>query len=160
MLKLDAITWGLIGNATISYIHYLGVMICLSSLVLQRKLIQTSLSKYDFSLIIVSDIAYGIASLLVLISGILKVLYFGKTSIFYIENPLFWWKIGIYLAIGGLSLYPTVTYVLWIIPLLRGNIPNVNQQVISRLSLILNTEIFAFIIVPLLAALMTRGIGL
>ncbi|HRD41346.1 MAG TPA: DUF2214 family protein [Prochlorococcaceae cyanobacterium AMR_MDS_5431] len=160
MLKSDAITSGLIGNAIISYIHYLGVMICLSSLVLQRRLIQTRLSKYDFSLIIISDVIYGISSLLVLISGILRVLYFGQTSTFYIENPLFWWKVGIYLAIEGLSLYPTVTYVLWIIPLIKGSIPTVDQQVISRLNFILSIEILTFIIIPFLAILMTHGIDI
>ena len=66
---------------------------------------------------VITDIVYGIAALALLVSGILRVIHF--TGEFYTQNPLFWWKVGIYLAVGGLSLYPTITYILWAIPFAR-----------------------------------------
>nr|AUG32028.1 hypothetical protein PLO_011 [Paulinella longichromatophora] len=160
MLALNTIPLRIIGNTCIAYIHYISMMICFSSLIVGRTLIKANLNKYEVFLIIIADIIYGLSSLLILISGILRVLYFGRDSTFYTENPLFWWKVGVYLAIGGLSLYPTVTYILWIIPLRRGELPIISKQVIDRLCLILNIELLAFILVPLLATLLTQGIGL
>ena len=72
---------------------------------------------------VITDIIYGIAALALLVSGIFRVLYFGQGSEFYTENPLFWWKVGLYLSVGGLSLYPTVTYILWAIPLRKASCP-------------------------------------
>jgi putative membrane protein len=88
------------------------------------------------------------------------VLYFGQGSAFYTENPLFWWKVGIYLGVGALSLYPTITYILWAIPLRKGELPTVSEGLASRLAWILNIELVGFALVPLLATLMARGVGL
>jgi putative membrane protein len=89
----------------------------------------------------------------------LRVLYFGQGSSFYTENPLFWWKVGAYLAVGTLSLYPTITYILWAIPLRKGELPQVSESLVTRLKWILNVEILGFALIPLLAALMARGVG-
>jgi putative membrane protein len=94
------------------------------------------------------------------VSGILRVLYFGQGSTFYTENPLFWWKVGLYLAVGALSLYPTVTYILWALPLRRGETPVVSEALATRLSWILNVELLGFASIPFMATLMARGVGL
>ena len=109
---------------------------------------------------VITDIIYGIAALALLVSGILRVLYFGQGSDFYTENPLFWWKVGLYLSVGALSLYPTVTYVLWAIPLRKGELPEVGQKLATRLGWIINVELVGFALVPMLATLMARGVGL
>ena len=102
----------------------------------------------------------GMAALALLVSGIMRVLYFGQGSEFYTTNPLFWWKVGLYLSVGGLSLYPTITYVLWAIPLRKGELPKVSEALASRLAWILNIELVGFALIPLMATLMARGVGL
>ena len=81
-------------------------------------------------------------------------------SEFYTENPLFWWKVGLYLSVGGLSLYPTVTSILWAIPLRKGELPQVTEALASRLRWIINIELVGFASIPFLATLMARGVGL
>ena len=93
-------------------------------------------------------------------SGIARVLHFGQGSAFYTENPLFWWKVGTYLAVGALSLYPTITYILWAIPLRKGELPKVSESLAGRLRLILTIELVGFALIPLMASLMARGVGL
>ena len=100
------------------------------------------------------------AALALLASGILRVLYFGQGSSFYTENPLFWWKVGVYLSVGALSIYPTITYILWAIPLRKGELPKVSEALATRLSWVLNVELVGFALIPLLATLMARGVGL
>nr|YP_002048683.1 hypothetical protein PCC_0011 [Paulinella chromatophora]ACB42473.1 hypothetical protein PCC_0011 [Paulinella chromatophora] len=149
-----------IKNAIVAYAHYLSFMFCFGSLIVERMLIKVDPSRYEVISIIFADIIYGIAALTLLLSGILRVLYFGQGSNFYIENPLFWWKIGLYLFIGGFSLYPTKVYILWVAPLRKKQLPHLSQGLLKRLSFVLNIEIAGFATIPLLATLITRGLGL
>ena len=103
---------------------------------------------------------YGLAALILLGSGIMRVLYFGQGSEFYTQNPLFWWKVGLYLGAGALSLYPTITYILWAIPLRKGEAPDVSEGTAGRIGWIINIELLAFGSLPFMASLMTRGVGL
>jgi putative membrane protein len=143
----------------VAYGHYLSFMVCFAALVLERRLIRPQPDRRDAIWMVITDIVYGIAALGVLGTGILRVLYFGQGSSFYTENPLFWWKVGAYLAVGTLSLYPTITYILWAIPLRKGELPQVSESLATRLKWILNIEILGFGLIPLLAALMARGVG-
>jgi putative membrane protein len=143
----------------VAYGHYLSFMVCFAALVLERRLIRPQPDRRDAIWMVITDIVYGIAALGVLGTGVLRVLYFGQGSSFYTENPLFWWKVGAYLTVGTLSLYPTITYILWAIPLRKGELPQVSESLATRLKWILNIEILGFALIPLLAALMARGVG-
>ena len=147
-------------SAGVAYVHYLSFMLCFGALIVERRLIKASPSRREATAMVITDIIYGIAALTLLVSGILRVLYFGQGSDFYTQNPLFWWKVGLYLSVGGLSLYPTVTYILWAIPLRKGELPQVSEGLASRLSWIINIELAGFASIPLMATLMARGVGL
>jgi putative membrane protein len=160
MAALAAIPPEILSRAGVAYVHYLSFMLCFGALVLERRLIRPNPSKADATTMVITDVLYGIAALALLVSGILRVLYFGQGSSFYTENPLFWWKVGLYLGVGALSLYPTITYILWAIPLRKGELPQVSEALANRLAWILNIELVGFALVPLLATLMARGVGL
>ena len=155
-----ALPSGVLPSAAVAYVHYLSFMLCLGALVLERRLIRTNPDRQTATLMVITDIVYGLAALGVLVSGILRVIQYGQGSAFYTANPLFWWKVGTYLAVGALSLYPTITYILWAIPLRKGELPQVSEALAGRLAWILNLELAGFAVIPLMAALMARGVGL
>ena len=41
---------------------------------------------------IIADIAYGVADIALLVSGIYRVIKFGQGQDFYTQNPIFWKK--------------------------------------------------------------------
>lgn len=147
-------------SAVVAYVHDLSFMVCFGSLVMERQLIQPNPDRSRATKMVIADIIYGLAALLLLGSGILRVLYFGQGADFYTHNPIFWAKVGVFLAVGALSLYPTITYILWVIPLRKGDNPQVGEALSTRLAWILNVELVGFASIPLLAALMVRGVGL
>jgi putative membrane protein len=155
-----ALPSGVVPSAVVAYVHYLSFMVCFGALVLERRLIRPNPDRADATLMVITDVVYGIAALALLLSGIARVLHYGQGSAFYTENPLFWWKVGLYLGVGGLSLYPTITYILWALPLRRGETPVVSEALAQRLRWILNIELVGFAAIPLMAALMARGVGL
>ena len=147
-------------NAGMAYAHYLSFMICFAALALERKILKVSPNREEAVTMVVVDVVYGLAGLVLLISGILRVLYFGQGSDFYTHNPLFWIKVGIFIIVGSLSLYPTITYILWAVPLRKGELPVVEADLVGRLGFVLNIELVGFALIPLFATLMSRGIGL
>ena len=155
-----ALTSDVAKSAGVAYVHYLSFMLCFAALVVERRLIKPSPDRREATAMVITDIVYGIAALALLVSGIFRVIHFGQGSEFYTQNPLFWWKVGLYLSVGGLSLYPTVTYILWAIPLRKGELPQVSEALASRLASIINIELVGFASIPLLATLMARGVGL
>ena len=160
MAGFAAIPGPVLSSAAVAYVHYLSFMLCFGALVLERRLLRPNPDRRDATLMVITDVVYGVAALALLLSGIARVLHFGQGTAFYTENPLFWWKVGTYLAVGSLSLYPTITYILWAIPLRKGELPQVSEALAKRLGWILNIELVGFAAIPLLATLMARGVGL
>ncbi len=147
-------------SASVAYIHYLGFMICFGALIFERISLKPNPNKQEAISMVVADIIYGIAGIALLVSGIYRVIKFGQGAEFYTQNPIFWTKIVIFALVGSLSLYPTVTYVLWAIPLSKSMLPEVSENLVSRLRLIINIELVGFASIPFFATLMARGVGL
>ena len=150
----------LLKSASVAYIHYLSFMLCFGALIFERISLKPNPNQKETISMVVADITYGIAGVALLVSGIYRVIKFGQGSEFYTQNPIFWTKIVIFALVGSLSLYPTITYVLWAIPLREGILPKVTQNLVSRLRLIINIELIGFASIPFLATLMARGAGL
>ena len=150
----------LIKNASVAYIHYLSFMVCFGTLIFERVSVKTNPNRKEALSMVIADIIYGLAGIALLISGIYRVIKFGQGSFFYTQNPIFWAKIIVFALVGSLSLYPTITYVLWAIPLSKGTLPEVTQNLVKRLKLIINIELIGFASIPFFATLMARGVGL
>ena len=150
----------LLKSASVAYVHYLSFMLCFGALIYERVSLKADPSRREAISMVIADVIYGIAGIALLVSGIYRVIKFGQGSEFYTQNPIFWTKMVAFAFIGSLSIYPTVTYVLWAIPLSKGTLPVVKENLVSRLRLIINVELFGFASIPFLATLMSRGIGL
>ena len=150
----------LVKSAAVAYVHYLSFMLCFGALIFERISLKSNPNRKEAISMVVADIIYGIAGVALLVSGIYRVIKFGQGSEFYTENPIFWTKIVVFAVVGSLSLYPTITYVLWAIPLSKGTLPEVSENLVSRLRLIINFELLGFASIPFLATLMARGVGL
>ena len=147
-------------SAFVAYIHYLGIILCFSALLYERISLKIDLNKKEVINMILADVIYGIAGLAILITGILRVKYFGQGGEFYFSNPIFWFKVSLYIIVGLLSLYPTTTYLLWAIPLSKNDLPTISDNLVRRFNFIISIELFCFAIMPFFATLMARGIGL
>lgn len=147
-------------SAIVAYIHYLSFGFVLASLIVERQTVKSELSIREAWVILIADAVYGTAATALLATGVLRLLYFGKGTEFYTENPVFWAKVIIFFAVASISLYPTFSYLLWI-PKLRQNIPpKLNAFRTNLINGIINVELVGFSSIPLLASMMARGIGL
>ena len=158
---IDAIlNFEVIKNAAVAYVHYLSFMLCFGALINERISIKAFPSRKESISMVIADIVYGVAGIALLISGVYRVIKFGQGSEFYTQNPIFLTKMITFGLVGSLSIYPTLTYILWSIPLRKGELPNVTANLVSRLRLIINIELVGFASIPFLATIMARGVGL
>lgn len=106
------------------------------------------------------DAAYGLLALAILAAGFVRVWYGAKGPDFYLDNPMFWAKIGAFAAVGLLSIQPTVRIAAWQ-KASKANAAFVpTREEVGKLRRMLLVEIHVFALIPIFAAVMARGIGL
>ena len=100
------------------------------------------------------DLAYGLAALLVVGAGIVRIAYGLKPWAFYSNNPVFWVKMGLGTLVGLLSVWPTVAILRW---RKRNTVPSLVEFLSIRKWV--TAELLFFLGIPVCAAAMARGIG-
>ena len=145
--------------ALIAFGHFLAFFALTAALVMQLGLISDSIGVATARRIQRADRVYGISSILLLIFGFLRVVYFEKGTDYYFSNTFFLIKIALFIGVGLLSIYPTVSYLRWN-PELNQNIePEVSPLDVLKLRKVIHTELVAIMGVLLCASLMAKGFG-
>jgi putative membrane protein len=106
------------------------------------------------------DLLYVLAAVLALATGLLRLFIAGRGAFFYLNNPVFYIKIALFLAVGLISVLPTLQFMRWNRALKAGEERILRDRDIlaTRRYIALELALLAFI--PLMAVLMARGIGL
>lgn len=110
-------------------------------------------------LILRVDLFYGIAAAVILASGVLRVIWFGKGWNLYLVNGVFLPKMGAFLVLGLISIYPTVLLSRWKTNAVQGTIPPMDGDMLGRVRRVVIVEAAIFVTIPFLAVLMAGGIG-
>ena len=137
------------------YIHFISIFAIVSSLVAEHLLLKKELSRADIGRLSKIDAVYGVAAFTLLCAGLTLWLGgFGKPSIYYSKNWIFHAKITLFVTVGLLSIYPTIFF----IKNRKGN-PDEKIAIPSAIFWMLRFELLLLFIIPLLAGLMSRGVG-
>jgi putative membrane protein len=147
-------------SSVTAYLHYLGFMFAFGALVVENQTLKIDLSLEEAWRVVVADTIYGLSAVTIVITGILRVLYFGKGTDYYLSNHVFYVKVGIFIGISLLSLYPTFCFVSWVKGLRDRELPKLELSQVQRLSLLIRGELIGFVLIPLFAALLARGFPL
>lgn len=142
------------GEILVRYLHFLSLFILMSSLVGEHLLIDKKMDLKAFKKLAVLDSIYGLSALFTLISGLLLWFAVGKESVFYTSNFIFHIKITLFVVIAILSVFPTLYF-------LRHRNTVFDSLVLPRYIVgLIRAQLTLLCIVPLLAVLMSRGVGL
>jgi len=146
-------------SAIVAYFHYLGFMLAFAALIVELFNLKPDITLEQAKKVAFADIVYGLAAVTILGTGVLRVLYFGKGTAYYMHNPFFLGKMAVFIIVSLLSLYPTITFILWFKDLQKGEAPVLEVSKINILSGMIKGELLSFTILPLLAAIMARISG-
>ncbi len=136
--------------------HHLLVFALTALLVGELVLVRQGMSSSSIGLVARVDVFFGATAGAVLVVGFLRVFLGARPEEFYLQNPTFWAKIAAFLAVGLLSIGPTLRFVGWSRRLKADPSyrPPVDQVRTVRRFVTLEAAIF--FLIPVFAALMAR----
>ena len=106
------------------------------------------------------DLIYGISAGFVLIVGLCACSTFEKGAHYYAQNWFFWIKMAGFALAALLSIYPTIRFVSWNKSFARNQVPEISDQDVSRIKMIMRLELLAIVVILFSAAMMARGVGM
>ena len=135
-------------------LHFVAIFVLAGALVIENMALKPTINGEDARNLAKVDAVYGIAAVLTLLFGLTLWLWVGKPSEFYSLNPIFQFKLGLFFLLALLSIYPTMFF-------LRNRKSTADAiEVPAAICLLAKLELVLLFIIPLLAFLMARGIGL
>lgn len=137
------------------YLHFISIFVIVSALVAEHLLLKKELTRKELTRLSRIDAVYGIAAVVLVAAGLTLWLgSFGKPSIVYSKNWIFHLKLTLFIIVGLLSIYPTVFFIKQ-----RKGDPEDKVTIPGILFWMLRIELTLLFIIPLLAGLMSHGIG-
>ena len=137
------------------YIHFISIFTIVATLSIEFVFIKKEMTRFEIARLAKIDAVYGIAALSLVGAGLTLWLGgFGKPTAFYSRNWIFLAKIFLFLIVGILSIKPTVFF----IKQRKGN-PDESIRIPAAVSWMLQTELVLLALIPLLAGLMSHGLG-
>lgn len=147
-------------SALIAYLHYVAMISIAVVLVVEYRVCMPGMSDRSIRVLARIDFLYMGVALLALGSGAARVIWFGKGAAFYLHNPVFYIKLALFLAVGLISIPPTLQYLRWMRSLNSGAASVAADYQAQRVRRHILIELILFALIPLMATLMARGIGI
>lgn len=141
----------------LSAFHFLLVFSLVAILAAQNALIRPRLTVSSLRLAASLDRGYGASAVLLLGVGFSRVYWGAKGSSFYLLNPLFWTKIGLFAIVAVLSIPPTLQLIRWTKQTHSHQEFLPSDEEVHRIQWWLRAEMIVVVFIPFLAAAMARG---
>jgi len=146
----------------VAYLHYLSIIatgsFLTAELVLCRAAPPTGPTAGYVRVLSRVDVGYFTAALAALATGVIRLFFYAKGVGFYLPNPFFHAKLGLYVLVAVISITPTVRIIRWSRALAQGGPPPTPAD-IRGVRRLVHVELMLLALIPLMAVLMARGIG-
>jgi putative membrane protein len=146
-------------SALMAALHHLAAFTLVAMLAVEVALFKPPLSVEQARRLQRTDLIFGLAAVLLLIVGLMRVFWFEKGPRYYWHDLYFLIKFTAFVIAALISIYPTITFLAWIPAVKAGNAPQVLPIQTRRVRLCLMLELTAIVIILPCAALMARGFG-
>jgi putative membrane protein len=142
-------------SAIVSAFHLLALAIGLPSVFERGRALTRIPDAEEFRKLLAADNLWGIAALLWIVTGLL--LAFGgleKSTQFYLHSTLFWTKLGLFVSLLSLEVWPMLTFIQWRIKLGRGQTPDTSRA--RALRMINDVEVALVVVIIFVASFIAR----
>ena len=146
-------------DATLAYLHFLSIFLLFAFLTTQAMIIRGPLDERLVRLLGRTDLWYFGSAFAVLVTGVLRATLGAKGADFYFNSWPIYAKLALFLAVGGISIKPTLTFIRWRRMFERDaswQVPGGEQASIRKL---IGIEVHLAALIPIFAVIMSRGLG-
>ena len=136
--------------------HHLVVFLLVAIFAAEFALLRPGLAGNRIGQLARIDAAYGGVAMLVIVVGVLRVIFGASGWEYYVSNYAFWAKMAAFLAMGLLTVPPTLAIRRW---LKAGQDYVVPAEEISANRRFIYLQAGVLVLIPIFAAAMARGYG-
>jgi putative membrane protein len=140
-----------------AFLHHLCAFTLVSAVAIEFTLVRQELTLSSARRLQVTDMVLGIAAGALFIIGLLRVFFFEKGADYYFHSHAFMAKFSIFIAIGLMSIVPTVEFLSWRKALGAGQVPTINAKKLRLITAVIHGELLSIVIILLCAAIVARG---
>ena len=146
-------------ETVLAYVHWLAIFTMVTFLASEAALCRVEwMNARIVERLARVDMLYGIASVVVLVTGLVRTWWGMKGAGWYWSNPLLHTKLTLFVVIGLLSIRPTLTYLRWRKALRStGALPADEEVRRTRKTVMVQAHLVP--LVALLAVFLARGFG-
>lgn len=146
-------------DALLAYAHFVAIIATASTVIAEAILCRPGLTLPWAQRLGRVDLFYLITAAFALTTGLLRLFFGIKGSAFYVGNPVFWIKISLFVAVGLISIIPTLRFIRWTKRLNANNGTVIAEDEITGTARIIYVELALLALIPLMGTLMARGFG-
>ncbi len=146
-------------DAALAYLHFIAIFVLFAFLTVQAVLLKGPLDQRLVRLLGRMDLWYAGSAGVVLLTGFLRAGLGAKGGDFYFGAWPIYVKIAMFLAVGMISIYPTLAFIRWRRAYDHDpawQLPAAEQARMRRLVMI---EVHIAALIPVVAVIMARGLG-
>jgi len=146
-------------DAALAYLHFIAIFTLFGFLTAEAVLIRRTLDREGVRLLGRVDLWYFGSAIAVLATGIARMSLGAKGTDFYLSAWPIYVKLGLFLVVGTMSVYPTLAFIRWRRELGHDHawtLPPPQQRTMRRMVMI---EIHLAALIPAVAVVMSRGLG-
>lgn len=145
-------------SAVVSALHVLALALGLPAVFLRGRALRSRLDRDALGRLFIADTVWGIAAGLWLVTGLLRAFAgLEKGAAFYLASTLFWTKMGLFLLVVALEVWPMLTFLRWRATLRRGGAPDTSS--VRSLYQVNHLQLVLVVVMVFVAAFMARGFG-
>lgn len=146
-------------EAILAYVHFLAILTMVVFISSEAALCRIEwMNEKVVERLARVDAIYGMAAILVLGTGIARTIWGVKGSSWYWTNPLLHIKLTLFIVVGLISIFPTITYIRWRRQLRADGVLPPEAEVRKTRKLVM-IQAHILVLIPLFAVFLARGFG-
>ena len=145
-------------DAILAYLHFMAIFGLFATLMYEVVLLRPSPAALDIEALALTDRKFGIQAGVVLVTGALRVAFGAKGAAFYLHNPVFHLKIGLFVLAALVSIAPTIAFLRWRKARRADPSWRVPEPEWRRAKKLVRLEMVLIALIPLAAVIMARGL--
>jgi putative membrane protein len=143
---------------TAAFIHHAAAFLVVATLMVELVLLKGDLTTTSARSVLRMDMVYGIAALVLLVAGFVRVFYTEKGAAYYFASGPFLVKLTLFIVVALLSIYPTMKFMGWRKALREQRVPAFEAATRRRVRMLIHIELTLLFVIMLMAIMMARGI--
>ena len=146
-------------DAALAYLHFTAIFMLFAFLTTQLFVIKQPLDEKLVRLLGRVDVWYASSAALVLVTGFLRAGLGAKGGDFYFNSWPIYVKIVLFLAVGLISIKPTLEFIRWRRGYEQDKGWSVPADAQARMRKLITIEVHIAALIPVFAVIMARGLG-